>query len=65
MFMNYFYYKGYFFWLVDYFNTCFIIIIIIIIIILNCCSKGVFLVHVGLFTYLFLLFIVLKFSLCT
>jgi hypothetical protein len=60
MFMNYFYYKGYFFWLVDYFNTCFIIILF-----LNCFSKGVFLVHVGLFTYLFLLFIVLKFSLCT
>ena len=33
--------------------------------VLNCCSKGVFLVHLGLFTYLFLLFIVLKFSLCT
>jgi hypothetical protein len=64
MFMNYFYCKGYFFWLVDYLNTCFIIIIIIICF-LNCCSKGVFLVHVGLFTYLFLLFIILKFSLCT
>jgi hypothetical protein len=62
MFMNYFYCKGYFFWLVNYLNTCFIIIIFCF---LNCCSKGVFLVHVGLFTYLFLLFIVLKFSLYT
>ena len=61
MFMNYFYCKGYFFWLVDYLNTCYFFIFWV----LNCCSKGVFLVHVGLFTFLFLLFIVLKFSLCT
>jgi hypothetical protein len=53
MFMNYFYFKGYLFLLVDYLNTCFFFFF--------GCSKGLRGISCacwfhGLFKYLFLLF---------